>query len=69
MAVWAVTIPVFWYVTLYTVSGRHLPVSDSARRVVGILAGYHGVALTGWFLLVVVLITQRFWTYWSALLT
>ncbi|MGH3980436.1 MAG: vitamin K epoxide reductase family protein [Pseudonocardiaceae bacterium] len=69
MAVWTVTIPVFWYVTLFAVSAGHLPVPASARRVVGILAGYHGVVLTGWFLLVVVLVTQRFWSLWSALLS
>ncbi|SEH03233.1 Uncharacterized membrane protein [Nonomuraea solani] len=60
MVVWAVTVPVFWYVTL-----RNLPpASGIARR----LTTYHSVPLTVWFLVLVAMIGVRFWTYWSTLL-
>ncbi|PWK65104.1 putative membrane protein [Streptomyces sp. CG 926] len=62
MVVWTVMIPVFWYTTLH-VAGRRAP---SARWLRGATA-YHGVVLTAWYLLVVVLITERFWLYWSSL--
>ncbi|GAA0433785.1 membrane protein [Acrocarpospora corrugata] len=59
MVVWAVTIPLFAYVT--TVNLRR-------TRAGRLLADYHAVALTAWFLLIVTLITIRFWDYWSSLL-
>ncbi len=58
MLVWAVTIPIFLYVTLHNFS-RH--------RLVKALSGYHTVVLIVWFLAVVSLIGARFWSYWSTL--
>jgi uncharacterized membrane protein len=52
MVVWAVTIPIFWYVTLHNLRRRFT---------------YHGVALTLWFVLVLTLITEHFWSYWRTL--
>ncbi|MGZ0145978.1 vitamin K epoxide reductase family protein [Kribbella sp. WER1] len=51
LIVWAVTIPIFWYVTQHTL-----------RRVT-----YHAVVLTAWYVLVLTLITIRFWDYWRTL--
>jgi len=68
MVVWAVTIPLFWYVTLHNTRTGHLHLPSGARRAVDTLAAYHGVVLTGWYLLVTALIAVRFWTYWSTLL-
>ncbi|WP_433365188.1 vitamin K epoxide reductase family protein [Streptosporangium sp. CA-115845] len=59
MVVWAVTIPLFGYVTLHNL--RHRP---AAWRI----AGYHTVILTVWFLTLVTLIGVRFWSYWSTLI-
>ncbi|MFC0623906.1 vitamin K epoxide reductase family protein [Kribbella deserti] len=53
MIVWAVTIPLFWYVVPHRLSPR--------------LARFHGVALTVWGLAIVGLILVRFWTYWVTL--
>ncbi|WP_431899185.1 vitamin K epoxide reductase family protein [Nonomuraea sp. bgisy101] len=58
MVVWAVTIPLFWYVTLRNFRGH---------KVIGALAGYHTVVLAIWFIAVVTLIGIRFWPYWSTL--
>jgi uncharacterized membrane protein len=52
MVVWAVTIPIFWYVTLHNLRRRFT---------------FHGVALTLWFILVLALITEQFWSYWRTL--
>lgn len=64
MAVWAVTVPIFWYVTL-----RNLDRAVTGPRIlVGMLVRNHSIPLTVWFLAVIALIAQRFWSYWSALL-
>ncbi|MGC5628558.1 vitamin K epoxide reductase family protein [Georgenia sp. Z1344] len=65
MVVWAVTIPVFWYTTLHNLSAAHLPAPRVLRRV---LLEYHGVLLTGWYLVILTLIGAQFWTYWQTLL-
>lgn len=64
MAVWAVTIPVAWYVTLRNSAhaGSRLPATIAT--VVGGLRQVHGVLLTGWFLVLAVLILLRFWDFW-----
>ncbi|MDQ8706523.1 vitamin K epoxide reductase family protein [Streptomyces sp. LHD-70] len=67
MVVWSVMIPVFWYTTLHALARGHLPVPERVRRAVGVVAGYHGVVLTCWYLLIAVLILQRFWLYWTTL--
>ncbi|NUR83579.1 MAG: vitamin K epoxide reductase family protein [Nonomuraea sp.] len=55
MVVWAVTMPLFWYVTLRNVNAKRL-------------RDYHAVPLVLWFLTVIALIGVRFQTYWSSLL-
>ena len=69
MVVWAVTIPVFWYTTLHNVTVGHFRLTPRIRAVVARAQAYHGVILTGWFLVIAALVTQRFWDYWSTLLT
>ncbi|TCN30649.1 vitamin K epoxide reductase family protein [Kribbella orskensis] len=34
MAVWAVTVPIFWYVTLHNLNRGHLPVPTGAQKAV-----------------------------------
>lgn len=41
----------------------------AAARVTSAVAGYHGVVLTVWYLAVAALVAERFWDYWSTLLT
>lgn len=62
MVVWAVTIPIFWWVTV-----RNLRAFGSGRIPVALLAEYRGAVLTGWFILLAALIATRFWDYWSSL--
>ncbi|GAA1585410.1 vitamin K epoxide reductase family protein [Kribbella hippodromi] len=58
MGVWAVTIPIFWYVTLHNL--RTTRIGQGAARV-------HSVVLTCWAAVVIGLITARFWSYWTTL--
>ena len=67
MVVWAVTIPIFWYVALAVL---HLVAERSggpARRGYGLLARYHAVPVVLWFVVVAGLALHRFWDYWSTL--
>lgn len=66
MAVWAVTVPVFWYVALavlHRAAGR----GGAARRGYAVLAPYHAVPVVLWFLTVAGLALHRFWDFWSTL--
>lgn len=65
MVVWAVTIPIFWYVTLHNLRHGHLP---GPRRLVTVATTFHGVVLTVWYLAVAVAVLEAFWTYWMTLL-
>ncbi|KAA6203275.1 Vitamin K epoxide reductase [Streptomyces sp. JS01] len=67
MAVWAVMIPIFWYTTLHGLSRGLLPVPEQLRGGVRAVASLHGVVPTAWYLLIGVLILQRFWLYWTSL--
>jgi uncharacterized membrane protein len=58
MVVWAVTIPIFWYVTLHNL--KH-------QRWARVLVENHAVVLTVWLLGIVGLILLRFWDYWISL--
>jgi len=66
MVVWVVTIPLFWYVTLHNARVGHLRLPPAARRAVGTLGAYHGVVLTGWYVLVTALIAVQFWDFWAS---
>ncbi len=68
MVVWAVTIPLFLYVTLHSLRTGVLPTPRPLAGVVGHLDEYRGVTLTAWYLLISALITERFWDYWQTLL-
>lgn len=69
MVVWAITIPIFWYVTLHTL-GRSYPTAPTRwRPALDALTRYHTVGLTLWFVIILILIAHRFWPYWSQLLT
>ena len=69
MVVWTVTIPIFWYTTLYNLRRTELRRSGAVGGVVGFLSDYHAVVLTVWYLAVTSLIAKRFWDYWESLIT
>lgn len=66
MVVWAVAIPIFWYITL-----RNLSLwitGPNGQRMAALACAFHPLPITIWALAVAGLITVRFWTYWSSLL-
>lgn len=67
MIVWAATIPVFWYATLYNLRHGHLPSVKRLRPLGLFVQRHHGDILLLWFLIIIALILQRFWYYWSTL--
>lgn len=66
MVVWAVMIPVFWYVSLRNASAVSDRWPPAAARALHGVRNLHGVVLTLWFLLIAAAILQRFWLFWSS---
>ncbi|MGE4427010.1 MAG: vitamin K epoxide reductase family protein [Solirubrobacteraceae bacterium] len=68
MAVWAATIPAFWYVTLHSLSGVDAT-GSRAGAVLGMLMRNHGVVITVWLLAIVAMVAERFWAPWDSVFT
>jgi uncharacterized membrane protein len=67
MVVWVVTIVAFLYGTLHNLGQGSLPVPAGLRGAVSVAIRYHGVVLTLWFAVLVLLIGEAFWSYWRTL--
>lgn len=68
MVVWAVMIPIFWYVTLYNLRQRHIRLPARLQPANEFVQRHHGDIIISWFVILVGLILHRFWSYWSTLL-
>jgi uncharacterized membrane protein len=68
MIVWAVTGPVFWYATLYNFRVGNIKTPEKLKRTVAFAQRHHGDILLLWFLVIIGLILNRFWYYWSTLI-
>lgn len=67
MVVWSVTIPIFWYVSLYNLDSGNIRLPARYKKTAGWLQRHHGDVLMLWFLIIFLLILKRFWYYWSTL--
>jgi uncharacterized membrane protein len=67
MTVWAVTLPIFWYTTLYNLYHHHIKLPKSWQNVQKFILRYHGEVLIVLYVIPLLLIIQRFWYYWSTL--
>ena len=67
MVVWAVTIPVFYYVTMRNLDAYLPPTRNGLRQATTIASRFHTVVLTVWFLTFVIAIAARFWSSWLML--
>lgn len=65
MTVWAVTLPLFWYTTLYNFREKNINISPKFNKF---LQKHHGDILLITYLIPIVLILNRFWYYWSTLI-
>ncbi|QWC85713.1 vitamin K epoxide reductase family protein [Nocardioidaceae bacterium] len=68
MVVWVVVIPTFWYVTLRNLASGAFGQKAASARGTTVVREWHAPVLLSAYLLVVVLIAVRFWSYWSTLL-
>lgn len=68
MVVWAATWPIFWYTTLYNLRKKHIPTPKNLTSVVSFMQRHHADILISWYVLIVLLIAENFWYYWSTLI-
>lgn len=68
MVVWVVTIPLFWYTTLYNLREGNIDTPKKLSRVSTFAQKHHGDILLIWYLVIVAVILQHFWYYWSTLI-
>ncbi|HTE21500.1 MAG TPA: vitamin K epoxide reductase family protein [Candidatus Limnocylindria bacterium] len=65
MAVWVVTIPIFWYTTLWMFREGHLPTPRGWDRTVAFATVNHLGILLSWYLVIIGLILYHFWYYFG----
>ncbi|GGW47028.1 membrane protein [Streptomyces lucensis JCM 4490] len=65
VVVWAVTIALFWYVSLHCLQRGIIALP---RGVLEFLQDTHWMLLGAWYGVIVLLVLTRFWSYWSSLL-
>lgn len=68
MLVWTATIPLFWYTTLHNAKNGVIPVPASWRPAVRAVARNHWLVPLAWYVIIALLILNRFWYYWRTLL-
>jgi uncharacterized membrane protein len=67
MLLWAVTIPLFWYTSVYNLRTGNLVAPVRLRRVTDFIVRHHFDVLLLWLLIIVALILKRFWYYFGNL--
>lgn len=68
MVVWTVTIPMFWYLTLYNLREGHLPLLNNWPVAVDYLHKHSGKILALFYFVIVAAILIHFRVYWGALM-
>ena len=63
------SIPLFWYTALRILQMRRTYSRDRSGRFTRTVTDYSGIVLTLWYLAIAALVGQRFWDYWSTLLS
>lgn len=66
--VWIITIPTFWYITLYNLREQNIKLTAKLSRLTAFMLRHHGDILLVWYLAILAVLLQRFWYYWSTLL-
>jgi uncharacterized membrane protein len=68
MVVWAVTIPMFWYTTLYNFREGNIKTPTKLKGVINFMQRHHGDILIAWFVIIIAVILKQFWYYWKTVL-
>lgn len=66
--VWMITIPTFWYITMYNLQQRHIFAPKALQPATNFIQKHHGDVLLTWYVVIFGILLQRFWYYWSTLL-
>lgn len=66
--VWMITIPTFWYITVHNLREGHLKLPDHLIKLSRFIQRYHGDILLVWYLVILGILLEHFWYYWSTLL-
>ncbi len=66
--VWMITIPTFWYLTLYNLREGNIQLPLRLTRVGDYLQRHHGNILTLWYLVIFMILLTHFWYYWKTLI-
>lgn len=68
MVVWLMIIPLFFYVTLFNFDSGNIPKISKSNKILRFVYNHHLDFLLVWYLIIIILILNRFWYYWSTLL-
>jgi uncharacterized membrane protein len=68
IVIWTVTIPMFWYTTIYNIETGALSIPKLQTRLVVFLKKYHSILLSIFYLVMFIAILNHFWFYWKTLL-
>ena len=66
--VWIITIPTFWYITLYNLREQNIKLHARMSGLSAFMQKHHGDILLVWYLTILGIILEHFWYYWSTLL-
>lgn len=67
-AVWMITIPVFWYITIFNLQAGNIKLPGRLAKLTPFIIKNHGNILAAWYLVLFIIIIEHFWYYWSTLL-
>ncbi len=68
MIVWAITAPLFWYITLYNLREENISTPNKLKSIVDFANKHHLDILITWYLLILLAIVTNFWYYWKTLI-
>ena len=66
--VWMITIPIFWYITLYNLRVQNIKLTKRFKKLSVYLQKHHGDILMAWYVIILGILLQHFWYYWSTLI-
>jgi len=68
MVVWTVTVPIFWYTTLYNLRTGTIRTPDKLRGFVAFIQRHHADILILYYLTLAAVILHHFWYYWKTVI-
>lgn len=68
MIIWAVTIPIFLYTTIYNIREGYIKVLPMLQGLSNLVQRYHLSFLYLWYAAIIATIIIHFWSFWSTLL-